>query len=52
MLHDVLEKSFFGNTIAVYAKAAGAILGGLLVVWLIWFGAKKLLFRRPAPRAA
>ena len=24
----------------------------LCVVWLIWFGAKKLLFRRPAPRAA
>lgn len=52
-----------GNPVLATAEAGGAallavlaitlpVVAFLLVVWLIWFGAKKLLFRRPAPRAA
>jgi hypothetical protein len=52
-----------GNPVLATAEAGGSallavlaitlpVVAFLLVVWLIWFGAKKLLFRRPAPRAA
>jgi len=52
-----------GNPVLATAEAGGAallavlaitlpVVAFLLVAWLIWFGAKKLLFRRPAPRAA
>jgi hypothetical protein len=52
-----------GNPVLATAEAGGSALLAVLaitlpvvaflcVVWLIWFGAKKLLFRRPAPRAA
>ena len=52
-----------GNPVLATAEAGGSALLAVLaitlpvvaflcVAWLIWFGAKKLLFRRPAPRAA
>jgi Domain of unknown function (DUF4126) len=52
-----------GNPVLATAEAGGSALLAVLaitlpvvaflcVIWLIWFGAKKLLFRRPAPRAA
>lgn len=52
-----------GNPVLATAEAGGSallavlaitlpVVAFLMVVWLIWFGAKKLLFRRPAPRAA
>ncbi len=52
-----------GNPVLATAEAGGSALLAVLaitlpvvaflcVAWLIWFGARKLLFRRPAPRAA